>query len=379
METSTLTGLSEGDFHTLRVLSGGVMTDILTLIVSGGGGGGAVSSATAPLAINSGVLSIDLAAYATTSAVNTLMANYTLTSSLFSGVSVGQGLVAVTGSGTLSLGLSGLESRTALKLQDSQGTVRDLTSSTAGELTWNTSQVALTSDVNVGLAGKHPLVSNYTVGTSNNFTLGIDTPSLRVNFSGGNARMHVMGDASLANEVLFRVEQGYGLGEALAIHKTNNAAFVGIRTYTPSEALHVVGNILATGSITGASKSFDIEHPDPALASDQWRLRHWCVESGDSPGGMLMYRRTVETTSTSASIEMPNWFQHLCKDVIIFVTPKGHFGSGWAEYNNNRIDLKVSTTGSWHLLITAARKDHCATHECPQEVEYRVAAAELHA
>ena len=38
MTTTTLTGLTEGDFHTLRVLSGGVMTDILTLI--GGGGGG---------------------------------------------------------------------------------------------------------------------------------------------------------------------------------------------------------------------------------------------------------------------------------------------------------------------------------------------------
>ena len=71
----------EGDFTTLRELSSaGVMTDILTLIGSGGGGGGTITSATAPLAINSGVLSIDLASYATTAAVNTLLANFVLAS-----------------------------------------------------------------------------------------------------------------------------------------------------------------------------------------------------------------------------------------------------------------------------------------------------------
>ncbi len=36
METIT-TGLSQGDFTALRVFSGGVMTDVLTLIGSGGG------------------------------------------------------------------------------------------------------------------------------------------------------------------------------------------------------------------------------------------------------------------------------------------------------------------------------------------------------
>ena len=72
--TSPITGLTEGDFTALRVLSSaGVMTDILTLIGSGGGGGSTISSATTPLAINSGVLSIDLACYATTAAVNALL------------------------------------------------------------------------------------------------------------------------------------------------------------------------------------------------------------------------------------------------------------------------------------------------------------------
>ena len=54
-------------------------------------------------------------------------------------VTVGMGLVALSSDtlGTLSLGLTGTESRAALKLADSQGTVRDLASTTAGALTWD--------------------------------------------------------------------------------------------------------------------------------------------------------------------------------------------------------------------------------------------------
>ena len=135
---NVLTGISQGSFDKIYLRdASGNMVDLLTIIGlgGGGGGGGTVTSATAPLAIDSnGVLSISLAGYATNAAVNSLLANYNLTSSLFSGVSVGTGLVALTGSGTLSLGLTGLESRTALKLADSQGTIRDLTASQTGAL-----------------------------------------------------------------------------------------------------------------------------------------------------------------------------------------------------------------------------------------------------
>ena len=63
MESLT-NGLSQGDFTLLRVLSNGAMTDILTLI--GSGGSGAVTSATAPLSISNGVLSINLSGFIAT-------------------------------------------------------------------------------------------------------------------------------------------------------------------------------------------------------------------------------------------------------------------------------------------------------------------------
>ena len=145
--TTLITGLTEGDFTALRVLSNGVMTDILTLV---GSGSGAVTSATTPLQISGGVLSIDLAAYATSSAVSTLLANYRLTSQLFDNVTAGAGLVLVKSGATMSIGLTGAESRTQLYLQDSGGTVRNLAASLTGAIVWNGSQLANIND----LAGK---------------------------------------------------------------------------------------------------------------------------------------------------------------------------------------------------------------------------------
>ena len=60
-----LTGISQGRFHTIYINNGsGTYVDILTLM-GGGGGSGTVSSATLPLSINSGVLSINTSTFCT--------------------------------------------------------------------------------------------------------------------------------------------------------------------------------------------------------------------------------------------------------------------------------------------------------------------------
>ena len=71
---------------------------------------------------------------------------------------------------------------------------------------------------------------------------------------------------------------------------------------------------------------------------------------------------------------MPDWFKHLTKDVIVFVTPFKHFGSGWGECVDNELQVHTTTKGLWNILITASRNDHCATMMCPQEVEYTTVA-----
>ena len=82
MDTLT-TGLSQGDFTALRVLSNGAMTDILKMIGSGGAGITTIVGAGAAVVNGTGssrTITVDLSAYATTVTVNTLLANYVLAS-----------------------------------------------------------------------------------------------------------------------------------------------------------------------------------------------------------------------------------------------------------------------------------------------------------
>ena len=145
---------------------------------------------------------------------------------------------------------------------------------------------------------------------------------------------------------------------------------MGIGNVNPSERLTVAGNILATGTITGSTKSFDIEHPDPSKAGQ--RLRHWCYE-GDDAGGAVMYRRQLHCNRGNNVLQMPNFFKHLCTDVLCFSSPVHHFGLTWAaqdEDDGNQIIVGASRDGIYNVLVTARRNDECATTMCPQEVEY---------
>ena len=118
----------------------------------------------------------------------------------------------------------------------------------------------------------------------------------------------------------------------------SNLGNVGIGVTAPAQRLTVQGNISCSGSITGSSKRWDIPHPDPAKPG--MRLRHFCTESDDI-GGSVQYRRTIDMTSTTQALEMPSWFEHLVKDVVVMVTPFQHFGSAWGECDRNIISIHV--------------------------------------
>ena len=144
---------------------------------------------------------------------------------------------------------------------------------------------------------------------------------------------------------------------------------VGIGIVAPTERIHVVGNILATGTISGSTKLFDIPHESkPGM-----RLRHWCTES-DTPGGNLIYKRQIEAYEEGVNdLIMPEWFGWVASNVMIFCSGEKHFGQCWGEcdeINPCIIHLNVSQKGKYNIMILADRNDKCATTMCPQEVEY---------
>ena len=146
---------------------------------------------------------------------------------------------------------------------------------------------------------------------------------------------------------------------------------VGIGVINPGASLDVSGDADFTGTVTAATKQFVIDHPDPVKNGQ--KLRHWCIE-GDDVGGACMYRRQLECSRGNNTLQMPGWFQHLCTDVLCFTSPAGHhFGLSWAAQNDDdpgKITVGVSRDGLYNVLVTARRKDMCATQKCPQEVEF---------
>ena len=86
-------------------------------------------------------------------------------------------------------------------------------------------------------------------------------------------------------------EQGTGSGTLPHLLVTTLGR-VGIGDQNPAQALCVTGDCVVSGSITGAWKSFDIQHQ----GKDGYRLRHWCIE-GDAPGGSLLTKAKSQQSS----------------------------------------------------------------------------------
>jgi len=152
----------------------------------------------------------------------------------------------------------------------------------------------------------------------------------------------------------------------------NTAGNMGINQLVPTEKLHVNGNALISGSLTASSKSFQIDHPDPLKAGQGMKLRHWVTES-DEVGGSLLYRRQVDAIQGNNILEMPEFFKHLASHVMCVASPVRHFGLCWADLDTDdasKVVLGTSKAGLYTVLVTARRKDHCALHMCPKEVEF---------
>jgi len=254
-----------------------------------------------------------------------------------SNLSVGAGMLLLSSDtlGTAVIALTGLESRQALKLSDPSGAIRELTASNAGLLLWNGATFALDasvtaafSGVNVELSQKQealsvtdglvlvggalgcPVISELqdsiglSLGTDNGST-GYDRCRMAIYEDSLSTHHHWYGTALYSSATgaglglwgssgYAVIDQGSGVGTPPPLF-IKNGGNIGINQISPTERLHVGGNIRCSGSLTASSlatntKNFDI--PNEGKGKENWRCRHWCVE-GDTPGGSLIYKRQV--------------------------------------------------------------------------------------
>jgi len=114
-----------------------------------------------------------------------------------------------------------------------------------------------------------------------------------------------------------------------------------------------------SGSVSKSAGSFKIVHPNPALKRTK-TLWHSFVESPNE--GDNLYRYSVDVADCRNVIELPDYYQYLNKDDMIWVSPVGHFGAAYASVTEDQKCAVVCTNadGCYNVLIIGTRKDVAA-------------------
>ncbi len=137
---------------------------------------------------------------------------------------------------------------------------------------------------------------------------------------------------------------------------------------TTNYGAYFFGDVHLTGTLTGGTKAFKIDHPlDPANKY----LYHSCIESDEM---VNIYSGNVTTDATgTAVVNMPDYFEALNKDFRYQLTVIGTFAQAIIskEVSGNSFEIKSSQPNvkvSWQ--VTGVRHDAYANaHRIVPEVE----------
>jgi sarcosine oxidase gamma subunit len=131
------------------------------------------------------------------------------------------------------------------------------------------------------------------------------------------------------------------------------------------------GNLNVNGSVTKNSGAFVIKHPDPAKNATH-KLKHCFVESPTEGDTLYRYTATVATNGGSVVINLPDYFQHLNKDVQVWTQAIGQFANSYAEVNVGLTEVTVhgELAGDYSVLVIGTRKDPDAVDFFSTGVEY---------
>jgi hypothetical protein len=135
---------------------------------------------------------------------------------------------------------------------------------------------------------------------------------------------------------------------------------------------YIYGSLNVTGAMSKGSGSFDIAHPDPAK-TDTHRLRHYFVETPSAGGNIYKYQ--IDCNEGDNYIDLPDYFEHLNKDSLVWANPFKHFGRAWGEVidGGKRAKIVCEQSGTYNILIFGDRKDEIALKEFDEYgVEYKV-------
>ena len=114
-------------------------------------------------------------------------------------------------------------------------------------------------------------------------------------------------------------------------------------------------NTNIVGALTKGSGTFNIEHPNPSMRENGWRLQHSFVESptyGDN-----LYRYKVNTIDKKATITLPDYFKYLNNNVQVWINAVNTFGLGKSKVFEDRVEIETTEDDEYNVLIIGTRKD----------------------
>ena len=115
------------------------------------------------------------------------------------------------------------------------------------------------------------------------------------------------------------------------------------------------------GALSKGSGTFRIPHPVPEK-KDKLYLQHSFVESPTR--GDNIYRWQIEVKDNQYVIELPDYYQHLNENDMVWVNPVNHFGRGYGNVNEEQTELTINTDadGLYNVLLIGTRKDETAVN-----------------
>ena len=132
------------------------------------------------------------------------------------------------------------------------------------------------------------------------------------------------------------------------------------KTIDPCNNTFYTCNAVILGSLSKASGTFKINHPNPEL-SETHDLYHSFVESPTA--GDNIYRFSAITINNEAEIILPEYYRYLNKDSQLWVSADGHFGKAFGLVNISATKIKITSNedGKYNIMLVGTRKDIAAT------------------
>ena len=141
----------------------------------------------------------------------------------------------------------------------------------------------------------------------------------------------------------------------------NRTAILGTygKTATADDQL-MVCCICAFGSLSKASGTFTIDHPNPCKTATH-HLKHSFVESPTA--GDNVYRWEVDIDDTlHGEIVLPEYYRYLNENSQVWINPVNNLGRAFGIVNISATKVKITTSdpGKFNVLVIGTRKDKAA-------------------